>query len=288
MIYLILSIAISSFLYVIFKFFAHFKVNTLQAITINYIVAGSMGLLSYDHEVNVVEISHKPWILGAVMLGGVFICVFNLMALTSQKNGVSVASVASKMSIVIPVIFAVIMYGERLGFVKILGIGLALIAVYLASIKQTKVVVQKNNLIYPFLLFLGSGIIDASLKYMEVTYVKSEEIPLFSAFIFYCAAVIGIIIVTYKKINGGFHLHWKNIIAGTALGIPNYYSIYYLIKALQNDTFNSSTIFTINNVAIVMFSTLLGILIFKEKLIIKNWLGILIAILSIFLVASGS
>ena len=36
-----------------------------------------------------------------------------------------------------------------------------------------------------------------------------------------------------------------------------------------------------------MFSTLLGIVLFKEKLTIKNWFGIGIAIMSIILVALG-
>ena len=35
-----------------------------------------------------------------------------------------------------------------------------------------------------------------------------------------------------------------------------------------------------------MFSTILGIVIFKEKLIPKNWLGVALAIISIILVAS--
>jgi uncharacterized membrane protein len=57
-----------------------------------------------------------------------------------------------------------------------------------------------------------------------------------------------------------------------------------LVKALRNDSFDSSTLFTINNVAIVMVSTLVGILLFKEKLITKNWIGIALAVISIILV----
>ncbi|MEQ8422363.1 MAG: EamA/RhaT family transporter, partial [Arenibacter algicola] len=41
----------------------------------------------------------------------------------------------------------------------------------------------------------------------------------------------------------------------------------------------------INNVAIVMFSTLLGVVLFKERISIKNWMGITLAIISILLVA---
>jgi uncharacterized membrane protein len=56
------------------------------------------------------------------------------------------------------------------------------------------------------------------------------------------------------------------------------------VKALRSDLLDSSGIFTVNNVAIVMISTLFGIILFKEKLSTKNWLGILLAIISIFLV----
>ena len=77
----------------------------------------------------------------------------------------------------------------------------------------------------------------------------------------------------------------RNILGGIALGIPNYFSIYFLLKALQNEYLTSASIFTINNVAIVLLSTFLGILLFKEKISAKNWGGILLAVTSILLVA---
>jgi uncharacterized membrane protein len=70
------------------------------------------------------------------------------------------------------------------------------------------------------------------------------------------------------------------------LGIFNYFSIYFLLRALQNDFINSSSIFTINNVAIVLLSTIFGILFFKETLSKKNWFGIGLAVISIILVAT--
>ena len=75
------------------------------------------------------------------------------------------------------------------------------------------------------------------------------------------------------------------MLGGIALGVPNYFSIFFLLKALENNSLNSASIFTINNVAIVMFSTILGILLFKEQLSFKNWGGIALAIVSILLVA---
>jgi drug/metabolite transporter (DMT)-like permease len=188
------------------------------------------------------------------------------------------------MSVVIPVIFGIYAYNEGVGFQKIFGIILALIAVYLTAIKTKTSINFRQGLLLPFLLFLGSGVIDASIKYLETTYVSKNGIPIFSAAIFGCAAIIGILILAYKAFNKPFEFEAKNVIGGMLLGIINYYSIFYLLKALQFEGLESSTLFTVNNVAIVMVSTLAGLLLFKESISKKNWLGISLAIVSILLV----
>lgn len=226
-----------------------------------------------------------PWFTGAFLLGILFIFIFNVMAVTAQKNGLSVASVAAKMSVVVPIIFAVLVYDEELSVIKIIGIILALTAVYLVSVKEDGVHIKRGTLLYPVLLFLGSGTIDTSLKYLEVNYVGKGEIPLFSATIFAFAAIVGIFLLIFKTLRKNEKITGKNIIAGICLGIFNYYSITFLIMALRSDTLDSSTVFTINNVVIVTLTTLMGILLFKERLNVKNTVGIFIAVLSIFLVA---
>lgn len=285
MINLILSILFSSSLYVFFKYFEKYGINTLHAIIVNYGVAATCGFLFFEGKVNFMSMPDEQWFFGAIVLGLLFIFIFNIMALTSQKNGLSVASVAGKMSVVIPILFAVIVYEEHLELLKILGIVIALFAVYFTSAKtkSNKTTLKKRTLTYPILLFVGSGIIDTFIKYMETNYVSTEEIPYFSAIVFSFAGLIGIITLIIKK---DFAFKWKNVLGGIALGVPNYFSIVYLLKALQNQSLNSSTVFTINNVAIVMISTILGIVVFNEKLIRKNWLGIGLAIISIILVAS--
>lgn len=198
MINLILSIFFSSSLYVIFKYFEKYNINTLQAIIVNYITACTCGFLLYDNTVNLNTIPNKPWFIGAILLGFLFIGIFNLMALTAQKNGLSIASVAGKMAVVIPIIFAVIVYKEQLSLINIIGIIIALFAVYFTSVKPQALTFNKKTLIYPVLLFFGSGIIDTFIKYMETNYVSTKEIPLFSATVFAIAGSIGVIILLMR------------------------------------------------------------------------------------------
>ncbi|WP_456440287.1 EamA family transporter [Psychroserpens sp.] len=284
MIYLLLSITASTLLFIIFKLLDRFKINILQAIVVNYFVACLFGIWSYDEPLNVSEILESKWVFGAIGLAVLFIAVFNVMALTAQRNGISVVSVASKMSVIIPVIFGVYAYNESVGAQKIIGIILALIAVYLTSVRPKTTSNFNKGLLLPILLFFGSGIIDTSIKYIETTYISENGIPIFSATIFAFAFIIGSIILIYRSFKKPDKFPIRTIVAGSILGIVNYFSIYYLLKALNNESLESSTLFTINNVAIVMVSTLLGLMIFRESISKTNWLGIGLAIVSIVLV----
>jgi len=283
-IYLGLSIVISSLLFVVFKLLAVFKIDRLQAIVVNYAIACSIGFFTSNALVEMTEIPTQSWFFGAVLLGFLFIAIFNVMGITAHKNGLSVASISGKMSVVIPIIFGIIVYNESVGFVKIIGIVLALIAVYLSSAKSDATPVKIKNLLFPSLLFLGSGAIDTSLKYMEKNYVSSGDVPLFLAAIFGVAFIVGFLTLVFQMMQGKFIFQFKNIIGGLVLGIVNYFSMEFLLKAFKSDI-ESSVLFTVNNVGIVVLTTFFALLLFKEKLIKKNWIGIVLALVSIFLVS---
>lgn len=280
MIYLIFSILVSSLLYVVFKLFKQFKVNTLHAIICNYYIAFLFGITMSDSQMTVDEVISASWIWGTLVLGVLFIVIFNIMGITAQRSGVAVTSVATKMSVVIPVVFGIVVYDETESIFKIIGIVLALLAVYLTSVKS-KEGFKWRNILYPILLFLGSGVIDTSLKYLETNFVPVNQIEVFSTLIFGFAGLFGSLYILLKS---DVKIQWKSVIGGVALGIPNYYSIVFILNALATEGLESSTVFTVNNVSIVMFSTILGLIIFKERLLPKNWIGIGLAILSIILV----
>ena len=283
MIDLLLSVLFASSLFVILKYFERFQINNFQAIVVNYFVAFFMGFLLSDEMVSVSFIVTKSWFFGSVILGILFITIFNVTALIAQKGGLSVASVAGKMSLVIPVLFGIIVYKESFSVFKLIGFILALLAVFLTSKKSNGVAFNKSILLLTFILFLGAGTIDTLVKYIEMNFVAPDELIYYIATTFLIAGSIGITILIYQLIFKKKSILFKNIVGGIVLGIPNYFSLYFLIKALQHPTLESSTVFTINNVMIVMLTTILGVVLFKEYLSVRNKVGILLSIVAILM-----
>lgn len=281
---LVWSIACSSLIFVVFRLYKTYGIRTYHAIIINYFTACGVGWIMAPASEAAETLISRPWLPAALLLGVLFVTIFNLMARTSQRMGVSVASVATKMSLVIPVVFGLLWYGERLTTWNAIGVLLALAAVYFTSRKGHGPLVHARSLTLPLLVFLGSGIIDTSLKFMQAHWVPEAEFPRFSGTIFAAAGLAGCLgLLRHPQAFKGFTA--KSALGGLALGIPNFFSVYFLLKALQAPAWSSATIFTLNNVAIVLFTTLLGVVLFGERLQGANRLGILLALLSIILVS---
>ena len=118
MISLFWAIFFSVLLFIVFKYFSKYNINTFQAIVCNYIVAFTVGIYTTEQSISLATTLQKPWLLYCIYLGSLFIAIFFTMGKTSQLNGVSVASVASKMSLIIPVLFGLLFFKESIGFLK--------------------------------------------------------------------------------------------------------------------------------------------------------------------------
>lgn len=286
MIWLVLSIASSTLIFVVFKLFTKYGINNLQAIVTNYYVAFAVGYLSSGNfTFSFYDLSAKPWFESSLLLGFLFIALFQIMALVSQKFGVSAVSVAVKMALVIPVLAAVVLYDEQMSLVKAVGILCALAAVYLSTYKPEKTKGHITYLFLPIILFLGSGFLDAFINYNQAVIVSSEEHAYFASSTFLIAGIFGIIFLTIQSIRTKVIFEWKNLLGGVFLGIPNYGSIYFLLKALESNSLESSVIFPINNVGIVALSVLVGKVFFAENISRINKLGIALALIAILLIA---
>lgn len=290
MLFLIGSILLTAYLTLSFKVLERLRINVFQSIVFNYLACVVTGsLFNGRFPVNAVAV-HQPWFPWALLMGILFISIFNIIAATTQKLGVSVASVANKLSLVIPFVFSLVLYHESFTVLKFLGILLALVAVYL-TVKPAQT--NENNtankwlLILPVILFAGSGLLDTLVKYTEQRFLDGSNNNDFLVTAFASAATIGLVTLSVMVATGKQPFEYKAVLAGAAIGFPNYFSIWCLMAVLKQHAGNSSAIMPINNMGIVLFSAVVAWWLFKEKLSATNWLGIVLALGAIALIAFG-
>lgn len=283
MIYLFLSIITSVIVVCFFKLFDKYGVSTLQAIVVNYLTCAVMGNLLADKPGILTPFWIEGWFPFTLLLGFLFISVFSSIALSAQKMGVSITMVAGKLSVALPVLFAVMLDNEPLGMIKITGIILSMLAVYFIS-KTSDDNANKKLWYLPVYIFIGSGLIDTILNYLDKQYIPPFDTNHILSFVFLTAFVLGGSLLALQVTRGKQTLAFKNVLWGIALGIPNYMCMLFLLKML--DAFpHASVILPINNIGIVMVTTLAGLSLFKEKLSNINWLGLGIAIVSIVILS---
>lgn len=293
MFFLIGSIILSSWLTLSFKLVAKFRIDTFQAIVFNYItcvVTGSFvnGAFPINNEV-----MGEKWFLWALLMGTIFIMLFNVIAKTAQTLGVAVASVGNKLSLVIPFLFSIYLYNEEATILKVAGVIMALFAVVLTcwpsagDPKASDKGIKTAYFLLPVILFFASGLLDTMIKYVETTYINATNQNAYLITAFAAAASIGIISLLFLFITGRAKFEPKAVVAGIIIGVPNYFSIWCLMGVLKTYAGNSSAIIPINNMGIVLFSTVVAFLMFREKLSKQNWLGILLSIAAIALIAYG-
>ncbi len=86
------------------------------------------------------------------------------------------------------------------------------------------------------------------------------------------------------KIKSGLKIPGHIIPFGILLGVPNFMSIHYLMKAIGQG-WDASLMFPINNVGIIAISMLGALFIFKEKANKYKLMGVALAISAVLLIA---
>lgn len=281
MIFLLLTILLNIFNSVIFKVFNRYGINSLQAIVANYwtcVITGSIVLGSFPISAASV---HQPWFSSALIMGASFFTIFNLIAFCTIKDGITTTTIANKLSLVIPVIFALIYYNEKFSPLKIGGLLLAAPAIYLST--RSKEEHHKQSLLWPALLFIGSGALDTGVSYVSKTFLRGNPTTesVFLIHNFAVAGTVGVIVVAILALSGRQPVRFKNILAGIILGVPNYFSIFFLVKLLNSGFMQQSAAIPANNIGIVAGAALTAMLFFKEKATTPRVLGILLSIAAI-------
>ncbi len=291
MIFLVFSILSSAAIYIIFKYLDRFKINTFNVIIINYVTATILGLLLTNTQVDIFSIYKNAWFPYSIIIGVLFIMTFVLIAKSSQIVGIAITSVSNKMSVIIPIAVSIIIDPlDVLTNLKAIGIIMAILAVFLSVYRKRKVEFDPRNIYLPIILFLSMGLVDSIVKYAQHYYVADDILPLFTVILFAMSAISGLVTKFLRKTSFKELLDIKILLWGIGLGISNYGSIYFLIKALNHKnslggTLDGSIVFGINNLGVIALSVIIGLIVFKEKFLKINWVGIIISLIAIYILS---
>lgn len=288
MIYLLFSILSSAIILVTFKLTERFRVNTFGVITVNYILACLAGFFLAGGELSLFNNLTLSQFLIIGALGTILVVTFRLIALSTLRAGIGITSVASKMSVVIPILFSIwIDHSDRLTPLRAVGILLALIAVMLTVMKKGNSLKPGSALILPIAIFFGLGLIDSTIKYAQQTFVTDSLNPLFNATVFFMALIAALLMLPFNpKAKRGLR-KFKTWLMGIVLGVANFGSFYFMIAALNQvnpatgRAIPGSILFGINNIGVVLAGVFLGVLFFNERPNRTNWIGITLSIASI-------
>ena len=288
MINLIITITTFSAMVMLFKYFDKIGVNNLTAITFNYFTAGILALFSYRVENSIIELKSNinlNLLICSLIVGVLFIMTFNLYAFTAQKIGITLSTIANKMSMIIPILIGLILFKEEVTLIKVIGIFLALGAIIFSSKedKKSKKLSQVNMLILS-LLFIGQGLADGILNWAQKNILNSDNMNLFFTLTFLSAGLAGGLYIFYKIKTSNFKMNKKSILWGITLGIPNYLTLLYFMKSLKNDLFSSYQVFPIVNIGVIVLCSILSVILFKEKVSFYKWIGVGFGILAISLI----
>ncbi|MBL7962541.1 MAG: DMT family transporter [Flavobacteriales bacterium] len=281
---MVLVIAAAAFmagLFLLFRAFEQWRVDLLPAIVINYFTAALLGMLVAP-----------PWAVDGIghllpstaLLGLGFISVFLLTGVSAQRAGVAPTTVASKMSLVLTVAGAVILYHEDPGPWGWAGTVVALFGVALASWSGgTR---MKGAWLLPLLLFIGNAIIDLSIAHIRSTQLTTLTEGVFPGLVFSAAGTYGLLVLLFSKLRRSLRepRTWG---AGVLLGLTNYASLHFVVRSLSASGLPVSAVYPLINVLVILIGTFASLFIFQERITGQRWAGIALSVLALIMLLAA-
>ena len=270
-----------------FRLLPRFGITNLHAIVVNYFTCFVVGSIVNGGSPLNAGIVETDWFIYALFLSLTFIIFFNVNAYSTQKVGMIITGVFQKLSLLFPVLAGWMIFGEAATSSKIIAIVLAVVSIILINIPSKSNLEHQADLKkywwLPLVVLFGSGFIEVTLFYTEQTGKVVDAGVDFVTILFFMAGCIGLLfmLLTGKIVK----IKPKEILAGILIGIPNFFTIYLLIRGLELG-WDGSVLFPLNNIGVIFFTAIVGMLFFKEKLSNLNRIGLLLAFLVVYLISA--
>ena len=268
------SVAVSIFL----KIARKNQIQISQAIAVNYIVATLMTWFVLQPNIkSVTEYAATAPIF--IALGVLLPVVFVIMSRAVERAGIVKSDAAQRLSLFIPIVWALAFFGEVLTPARGLGVVLAFVALLCLLYKPSIQKFSSNTKGVAASLmgvWLGYGVIDILFKQLAKLDKTAFSGNLLVAFIL--AGVLMFVYLLFKRTNWRL----KSLLAGIALGVLNFGNILFYVRAHQVFKDNPTLVFAGMNMGVIALGTLVGAWAFREKISRVNALGVALAMASIF------
>lgn len=281
MLYLLLAIVCGATYSVFFKLFACRGVDSLQAIAFNYLTAFALGTafacVSGDF---VVPTGVASWGT-AVLLGSTFVGAFVLMARSTALTGVTLTTVASRVSLVIPVVCSFLLFPEgdapRWWAVAVILVAMIMMFVPSGEKRRQQRLQRASLLLYPLGVWVLFGVNNFGLKWAQSVLIAPQESAVFSAIIFLFAVIFAVVALMVRRDKRGFE--WGALVGGVTLGVANFFVTWGMLRGLAEVP--ASIFFPTYHTTIVALVAVVGTVAFKERLSTVQWTGVAVAVLGI-------
>ena len=261
--FLILSLLSSITIALFLRVLEHKKSSRIVVIASNYVTAGTLAYF----------LSNKSYLTFPILAFGIVVGLFFSIAFITFSRAIKTKGIASavtigRVSLAIPVALSIFAWGERPFLIDIVGL---LLIFFIILAWEGKIGKISPILLALFFLF---GCIDSAMKFFKLEFPAVDD-GFFLIILFYSAMVWswGYILFSGKKAAP------KDIFSGFLLGIPNFFSSYFLLKALV--LIPAYIVFPFINTGMIILSALLGYLFFKERLSRKKVVLIFLGILAL-------
>ena len=217
------------------------------------------------------------WAVFIGVFGGIFFFLAFIFYQKSVKDeGVGLAGTFAKLGILIPMILAIFIWNELPESLQWLGIFLALVAIVIVNMPFNKN--WKQALKWTLIsLFIFGGLAEFSNKFFQY-YGRVYEKNLFLFSVFTTAFVISAVYVLIKD----YRIRTKEFMIGIFVGIPNLFSSFFLINAL--DQLKTAVVFPIFSAGSIVVISMGGYFLYGETLNRREKVAIVLTIIALVMI----
>lgn len=284
MIYVLMSIACSVLVSVLLKLARRLEVDVGQAIAWNYVATSVLTWVVFRPTLEVLRSTQAPW-LGFVGLGLLLPLIFLALAASVRSAGIVRTDAAQRLSLLISLLAAFLVFGETLNLAKGTGVALGLFALFCMVWKvDTRGSDEMRGWLWPWVVFIGFGLIDILFKH-----VARAGTPFAASLqaMFALAFVVSLALLLWRRWHDRTFFTLRDAIAGLLLGLANFGNIVFYVRGHQALPDHPSLVFASMNLGVVALGAVVGTVAFRERLSGVNVVGLVLGLGAIGLIAWG-